>query len=98
MLECLPGAQVGGASSLGELEDLEVRAGSFLNAGAGWNTYSFHDVWDAAPIVYAHCDGYSVEVKSVTESKFLYRVYSGSTNASSTELIVHWMACEYNGG
>lgn len=67
----------------GELDDVKTRAGSFSNAGAGWNTFTFPDPFEDVPTVVCQCDGYDVEVKTVTAESFLYRVVSLSVSSNS---------------
>lgn len=62
------------ANNVGELEDVKVCTGTFTNAGAGWNTFTFPESFDEVPVIVCNCDGYDVEVKSVTTESFLYRV------------------------
>lgn len=69
--------------SNGELEDLTIRTGSFTNAGAGWNTFTFPMPFDGVPMVLCSVEGYGIEIKTVTEKSFLYRV-SGSAVSGST--------------
>lgn len=70
------------ANTVGELEDVKVRTGTFTNAGAGWNTFAFPESFDEVPVIVCNCDGYTVEVKSVTTEQFLYRVVEGAAGAS----------------
>lgn len=65
------------------LEDLAVRAGSFANAGAGWNTYVFPEPFEGVPFVAARCDGHGVDVKGATADRFLYRVTNAASGAAS---------------
>lgn len=67
----------------GELDDVKTRAGSFENAGAGWNTFTFPDPFEDVPTVVCQCDGFDVEVKTVTKESFLYRVVSLSVTSKS---------------
>lgn len=69
-------------NNVGELEDVKVRTGTFTNAGAGWNTFTFPESFDEVPVIACNCDGYTVEVKSVTTEQFLYRVVEGASGAS----------------
>ena len=69
----------------GELEDLTVKTGSFLNAGEGWNTFTFAEPFDGIPHIMATAeDGYTVTVKGVTEAEFLYKVATGESTVSAT--------------
>lgn len=71
--------------SLGELEDLTIRTGSFANAGEGWNTFTFPEPFEGEPHVIATAEsGYSVEVKAVTATGFLYKVTVGGAVAATT--------------
>lgn len=76
--------------SLRELEDVVVRAGSFTNAGAGWNTFTFSEAFNTPPTVCCQADEYSVEVKNITETSFLYRlVVAGSASISTTTQTIY---------
>lgn len=85
LVDQIPGLAVMAYNPLGDLEDVKARAGSFKNAGEGWNTFTFPDSFDAPPTVYCQADGYSVEVKSVTAEGFLYRVL-GALSAGSLKV------------
>lgn len=66
--------------TVGELEDLTVKTGSFKNAGAGWNTFEFPGYpFEGVPMVTCEAEGFAVEVKSVTPEGFLYRLVAGSS-------------------
>lgn len=82
LVDQIPGLAVMAYNPLGELEDVKARAGSFKNAGEGWNTFTFPDSFDSTPTVYCQCDGYGVEIKSVTTEGFLYRVLGAMTSDS----------------
>lgn len=64
-----------------ELEDLAVQGGVFENAGEGWNTFTFHEPFEAPPLVLAQCEGYGVEVKGVTAERFLYMVTQATSSS-----------------
>lgn len=69
----------------GELEDLTIRTGSFANAGEGWNTFTFPEPFEGVPHAIVTVEsGYSVEVKGVTETEFLYKVTAGSAASVTT--------------
>lgn len=72
-------------AATGELEDLTIRTGSFTNAGEGWNTFTFPEPFEGVPhaIVTAE-SGYSVEVKGVTATEFLYKVTVGGAVGVTT--------------
>ena len=91
LVDQVPGLAVMAYNPLGDLEDVKARAGSFANAGEGWNTFTFPEAFDSAPTVYCQCDGYTVEVKSATAEGFLYRVLgsmSDSLNVTTTSYTV----------
>ena len=72
-------------ATTGELEDLTIRTGSFENAAAGWNTFSFPVPFEGVPHVIATVEsGYTIEIKGVTEAEFLYKVTVGSSEVSAT--------------
>ena len=72
----------GGNGDVGDLEDTAFEVGSFVNSGAGWNTFKFREAFDAAPQVCQaeDFDGI-VQVKSITADGFLYCL---RTQASGT--------------
>lgn len=74
MLAALASSGGSGSGDVGELEDLTIRIGSLINAGAGWNTYKFPEPFDAPPKVMLQPLEFSgwVEVKQVTADGFLY--------------------------
>lgn len=62
----------GGAS--GALDDLEIRVGSFVNAGAGWNSYRFPVPFEGTPQVILQPENFPgwAEIMSITAEGFLY--------------------------
>lgn len=74
MLAALASSGGSGSGDVGELEDLTIRVGSFVNAGAGWNTYRFLEPFDAPPQIVLQPLEFSgwVEIKQVTADGFLY--------------------------
>lgn len=74
MLAALASSGGSGSGDVGELEDLTIRIGSLVNAGAGWNTYKFPEPFDAPPVVALQPVDFNgwVEVKQVTADGFLY--------------------------
>lgn len=74
MLAALASSGGSGSGDVGELEDLTIRVGSFVNAGAGWNTYRFPEPFDAPPQIVLQPLEFSgwVEIKQVTADGFLY--------------------------
>ena len=70
-----------------ELEDLTIRAGSFANAGEGWNTFLFPEPFDGVPFVSAQCDGCGVEVKGAAPDRFLYKVTRATADATTTKTL-----------
>lgn len=85
-------------NSTGELEDLTVKQGSFVNAGSGWNTYVFPHPFDAAPTVVCTADGYTVSIKGQAADRFLYQVSAlGTTTATADKVTVRWAAIEFGG-
>ena len=75
-----------------ELEDLTIRTGFFYNVGAGWNTFTFPEPFEGKPIVICHCDGYNIEIKNVSETKFLYRLVKNvdSTLTNNTKTLYEY--------
>ena len=74
MLAALASSGGSGSGDVGELEDLTIRIGSLINAGAGWNTYKFPEPFDAPPVVALQPVDFTgwVEVTQVTADGFLY--------------------------
>ena len=66
----------GETSSVGELEDLTVRCGRFVNAGEGWQGFAFPTGFDAPPVLTAQPLGFGgwVELRDVTAEGFSYRL------------------------
>lgn len=72
-------------NATGELEDLIIKTGSFINAGSGWNTFAFPQPFDNIPHVIATVEsGYAIEIKNVSADKFLYRVTTGVVATTTT--------------
>lgn len=76
----------GGSGDVGELEDTTFEIGSFVNSGAGWNTFKFREAFDAAPQVVCQAEDFDgiVQVKSVTADGFLYCLRTLSTGSYYT--------------
>ena len=76
-------ASGGGNGDVGDLEDTAFEVGSFVNSGAGWNTFKFREAFDAAPQVVCQAEDFDgiVQVKSITADGFLYCL---RTQASGT--------------
>ena len=62
----------GGSGDVGELEDTAFEVGSFVNSGAGWNTFKFRETFDDAPQVVCQAEDFDgiVQVKSITADGF----------------------------
>ncbi len=76
-LQMLAALAAGGGSGSGDVADLEdtaLEVGSFVNAGAGWNTYRFREAFDAPPQVVLSAEDFEgvVQIKSITADSFLY--------------------------
>lgn len=76
----------GGSGDVGELEDTAFEVGTITNAGAGWNTYKFREVFDGVPEVVCQAEDFdgTVQVKSVTTDGFLYCLRTLSTGSYYT--------------
>lgn len=76
-------ASGGGSGDVGELEDTTLEVGSFVNSGAGWNTFKFREAFDAAPQVVCQAEDFDgiVQVQNVTKDGFQYCL---RTQASGT--------------
>lgn len=72
---------LGGGAGGGELEDTALEAGSFVNAGAGWNTFRFREAFEGVPTVICQAEDFDgiVQVKSITAEGFLYCLRTLST-------------------
>lgn len=66
------------------LDDFNVQAGAFANAGAGWNTFAFPEPFEGVPMVTCAAEGYTVEIKGVTAESFMYRLLAGASAELST--------------
>lgn len=78
-----------------ELEDLAVQGGEFENAGEGWNTFTFPEPFDGAPLVLAQCDGYGVDVKGVQRDRFLYMVTQATSSSGSSMTLYYGTSSAY---
>lgn len=79
-------ASGGGSGDAGELEDTALEVGSFINAGAGWNTYHFREAFDAPPQVVLQAEDFDgvVLIKDITAEGFLYCLRLLSTGSYYT--------------
>lgn len=62
------------ARSTNELDDYTMETGSFVNAGAGWNTFKFRHPFEGVPVVTVTPKEFTgfCEIRSVTAEGFLY--------------------------
>ena len=76
------GAGAGG----GELEDTALEAGSFVNAGAGWNTVRFREAFEGVPHVVCQVESLDciIQIKDITAEGFLYCLRTLSTGSYYT--------------
>lgn len=79
-----------------DLEDLNIQSGTFKNAGEGWNTFTFPEPFDTPPVVYARCDNYGIEIKSVTAEHFLYMVTTATSSSGSSKTLYYGKSSQYN--
>ena len=79
-------ASGGGSGDAGELEDTALEVGSFINAGAGWNTYHFREAFDAPPQVVLQAEDFDgvMLIKDITAEGFLYCLRLLSTGSYCT--------------
>lgn len=79
-------ASGGGSGDAGELEDTALEVGSFINAGAGWNTYHFREAFDAPPQVVLQAEDFDgvMLIKDITAEGFLYCLRLLSTGSYYT--------------
>ena len=61
-------------SGVGELQDTEMEVGTFVNSGAGWNTYHFREAFEGVPPVTCQAENFDgvVLIKDITAEGFLY--------------------------
>lgn len=96
------------SSGNGELDDFVMRAGQFMNSGAGWNTFTYptDQMLEDVPVIFAWCEDptYSVQVKSPVLEGFMYQLVAPSVSDSaftykttSDAIIVHYVAIGYWG-
>ena len=76
----------GGGAGGGELEDTALEAGSFVNAGAGWNTVRFREAFEGVPHVVCQVESLdcTIQIKDITAEGFLYCLRTLSTGSYYT--------------
>lgn len=89
----------GGSGDVGELEDTALEVGSFVNTGAGWNTYHFREPFDAPPQVVLQAQDFAgfAQIKNITAEGFLYCLRTESAATTEDEVVVDYIAIEYGG-
>lgn len=77
---------LGGGAGGGELEDTALEAGSFVNAGAGWNTFRFREAFEGVPHVVCQVESLdcTIQIKDITAEGFLYCLRILSTGSYYT--------------
>ena len=77
---------LGGGAGGGELEDTVLEAGSFVNAGAGWNTVRFREAFEGVPHVVCQVENLdcTIQIKDITAEGFLYCLRTLSTGSYYT--------------
>ena len=77
---------LGGGAGGGELEDTALEAGSFVNAGAGWNTFRFREAFEGVPHVICQVESLdcTIQIKDITAEGFLYCLRTLSTGSYYT--------------
>ena len=77
---------LGGGAGGGELDDTALEAGSFVNAGAGWNTFRFREAFEAMPHVICQVENLdcTIQIKDITAEGFLYCLHTLSTGSYYT--------------
>ena len=87
MLAAMAASGGSGSGDVGELEDLSIKTGKLINAGAGWNTFNFPDPFDAPPQVFLQAVAFNgwVEIREITAKGFLYqlREHDGGSTSNS---------------
>lgn len=78
-------ASGGGSGDAGELEDTTMEVGNFINAAAGWNTYSFREAFDTVPTVVVSPEDFNgmCLIKSISVTGFLYCLRDASVAVTS---------------
>ena len=76
----------GGNGDVGDLEDTAFEVGSFVNSGAGWNSFKFREPFEDVPQVVCQAEDFDgiVQVKSITADGFLYCLRTLSTGSYYT--------------
>lgn len=99
MLAALAASGGSGSGDAANLEDTDLEVGSFNNAGAGWNTFTFREAFEGVPYVVVAPEDFDgvCQIKSVTATGFLYclRLLSDSTTATAVK--INYLAVEYGG-
>lgn len=77
---------LGGGAGGGELEDTALEVGSFVNAGAGWNTVRFREAFEGVPHVVCQVESLdcTIQIKDITAEGFLYCLRTLSTGSYYT--------------
>lgn len=85
MLAALAASGGGGTGDIGNLEDTDLEVGSFTNAGAGWNTFTFREAFEAVPYVVVSPEDFNgvCQIKSITATSFLYCLRDESVAVTS---------------
>ena len=101
----------GGNGDVGDLEDTVFEVGSFVNSGAGWNSFKFREPFEDVPQVVCQAEDFDgiVQVKSITADGFLYCLRTqasgtyyvgastGGTTTTATAVKIHYIAVEFGG-
>lgn len=74
MLAALAASGGNGSGDVADLEDTALEVGSFANAGAGWNTFTFREAFEGVPNVVVSPEDFNgvCLIKSITATGFLY--------------------------
>ena len=77
---------LGDGAGGGELEDTALEVGSFVNAGAGWNTVRFREAFEGVPHVVCQVESLdcTIQIKDITAEGFLYCLRTLSTGSYYT--------------
>ena len=99
LLAALASGGGNGSGDVAELEDTSLEVGSFINAGAGWNTFTFREAFDAPPNVVVAAEAFEgiAQIQTITAEGFLYCLRTLSNATTATAVKINYLAVEYGG-
>lgn len=89
----------GGGGDAGELEDFELETGTFINAGAGWNTCKFKRPFASPPQLFSNAIDFEgiIQIKDVTADGFLYQLRTTAGATSASAIMIQYLAVHFGG-